>query len=86
MRSDRRFRELFEPTANEKIYEDKVVQSSVSMSYVACASATSELLKYLSTDLEVIVALTELWNVLQDGSLLGKAIWNIRAKDFFPLI
>lgn len=86
MLSDRRFKEWFEHSDKEEMYEDKIVQTSLWTSYTACASAMSELLKYFHNDLEINAALIELWKILQERSMLGKAIWNIRAKHFFPLI
>lgn len=84
--SDRRFSSWFEQSKKEEIYEDKIIFTSLWVSYTAFASATTELLKFVSQDLEVNVALIELWKILQERSLIAKAIWNIRAKHFFPLI
>lgn len=84
--SDRRFSSWFEQSKKEEIYEDKIIFTSLWVSYTAFASATTELLKFVPNDLEVNVALIELWKILQERSLIAKAIWNIRAKQFFPLI
>jgi hypothetical protein len=84
--SDRRFSSWFKQSKKEEIYEDKIIFTSLWVSYVAFASATTELLKFVSHDLEVNVALIELWKILQERSLIAKTIWNVRAKHFFPLI
>lgn len=84
--SDRRFSRWFEQSKKENIYEDKVIFTSLWVSYTAFASAITELLKFVSHDLDVNVALIELWKILQERSLIAKAVWNIRAKHFFPLI
>jgi hypothetical protein len=70
----------------EDAYTQQITEQSLWASYSASASALTELLKYFSSDLEVVVGLTKFWTLLQNESLLGRAIWNIRAKDFFTLI
>lgn len=84
--SDRRFSSWFEQSKKEEIYEEKILFTSLWTSYTAFAAATTEILKFLPNELEVKVALIELWKILEERSLIAKAIWNIRSKNFFPLI
>ena len=88
--SDRRFKSKLDQSVKEKVYNDKIFLPSLWVSYTATANAITEvftiLQAYAPNNIEIIVALIELWETLEKKTLIAKAIWNIRAKDFFPTV
>jgi hypothetical protein len=82
--SDRRYTGGLDQRTKEIFYEKEVLLPAVWTSYTAGVCACTELLKFLSTNVDVIAALTLFWESLKDGSLLAKAMWELRGKSFFP--
>jgi len=69
----------------QKYYENELEHSSI-VSYVSSASACAEACPILDYDVEVIEALTKVWNELTDLSLLGKVFWDIRIRNILGVI
>jgi len=82
--SDRRFADQFEQSQKEVFYEKQVLLPALWTSYTASASACTETLKYITHDVDVLAALTNSWETLKEGSLLAKAVWDMRAKALMP--
>jgi hypothetical protein len=67
-------------------YFEKKLLHSLIISWIAAASACTEIYRFVSYNLEITGELTKLWNVLEQGSLLGKVFWNLRAKTILPTL
>lgn len=65
---------------------EKEIQDSFVVSFVSSASACAEACPLLVYNIEVIEALTNLWNELTELSLLGKLFWNIRISKLLGVI
>lgn len=66
-------------------FYDKEVQNAAAVSYVATASACTELIEVLgSGDVDRTLRLGELWDFLRPRFLLAKAIWGLRAQHLLP--
>ncbi len=66
-------------------FYDKEVQNAVAVSYVATASACTELIEVLgSGDVDRILRLGELWDFLRPRFLLAKAMRGLRAQHLLP--
>jgi hypothetical protein len=76
--SDGRFSDQFEESKKEIFYKKQVLLPSLWTSYTA--SACTETLKYVTNNVDVLAALTSLWESLKRCSLLAKAVWDMRAK------
>jgi hypothetical protein len=81
---------LFDPSsrfssADKEEFYAKEVQNAAAVSYVATASACTELLGVLgSGEMDRIVKLGELWDFLLLRFLLAKAMWGLRAQRLLP--
>lgn len=81
---------LYDPASGYSSVErgqfyDKEVQNAVAVSYVATASACTELVQVLgSGDVDRILKLGELWDFLRPRFLLAKAMWGLRAQHLLP--
>lgn len=79
---------------HKKIFlEREIILPTISISYIATASACTESWKYLRTydaDLSkgdsFLEAIFNFWDSLREQSLLGKVFWNIHAKTILPQI
>ena len=69
----------------QKYYENEL-EPSLTVSYVSSASVCAESCPLLDYNIEVIEALTNLWNELTELSLLGKLFWNIRIRNLLGAI
>ena len=72
--------------SQRKDYFEKKLLHSLIISWIATASACTEIYRFVSYNLEITGELTKLWNVLEHGSLLGKVFWNLRAKTILPTL
>jgi hypothetical protein len=81
---------LYDPSsgyssAAKDIFFHKEVHNAAAVSYVATASACTELVELLgSGDVDRIVKLENLWDFLRPRFLLAKAIWGLRAQHVLP--
>lgn len=71
------------PLEKINIYYEKQIKPCVIMSFVAIASACTEILKVVN-DISLIAELSILWETLKECSMIGKVFWEIRAKDLLP--
>lgn len=74
------------PDTHKVAYFEKVLQPSLIISLVATAFACTEVFRYVSGNIGIAAELTKLWNELEQGSLLGKLFWNVRAKKLLSIL
>lgn len=82
--SDRRHTGNLEQWKKEVYYEKEVFLPALWTSYTAGVCACTEVLKFVHADLDVLAALTNFWESVRHGSLLARALWNLRGQSFFP--
>jgi len=69
-------------TADKEEFYAKEVQSAAAVSYVAIASACTELTGVLgSASVERLMRTLEFWDFLRPRFLLAKAMWDLRARN-----
>lgn len=63
---------------------NKYIEPALILSYLAIGSAVAEINRVIGQNHEVLESLSELWETLRRGSLLGVAFWDMRVKDLLP--
>jgi hypothetical protein len=76
--TNRRFE--FGLSQREEFFQ-KNLASALVISSVAAAFACTEIYGFVSHNIEITGELTKLWDEVEKKSLLGKAFWNLHAKE-----
>jgi hypothetical protein len=64
---------------------ERTVHSSVVISWVAAASACTEVGRLcMANSADLMASLVEFWTILEERSLLGQLFWERRAKYLLP--
>jgi hypothetical protein len=74
------YREMFDPSKLEDMFAKDVSERAYTISLVSMVQSAAELTTLYPGDVELRAAVTDSWNDLNEGLLLGKAIWSIRSR------
>ena len=75
-----KYNDRFSTKQKEDIFQKEIAGPSLYLSYLSVVQSASELTCLYPGDIELSATVTEAWNLLTKFSLLGKVIWEIRAK------
>ena len=75
-----KYRDRLSTTQKEDMFQKEISGPSLYLSYLSVIQSASELTCLYPGDIELSATVTEGWNLLTKYSLLGKVIWEIRAK------
>ena len=73
-------RHFIEKWKSEDLWQRQIAEPAITYSALSCLCIGTEIYAANPSDFELAGVLTNAWNLLADVSLLGKAIWSIRAK------
>jgi hypothetical protein len=86
LNKDSRFRGLFSEASLRDMSQRDVAERSFIISVISIVQSTAELTTHYSTNVDLVAAVVQAWKDLSDGALLGRAIWNIRARALLGVI
>ena len=75
-----KYSDRFSTKQKEDVFHKEISGPSLYLSYLSAIQSASELTCLYPGDIELSATVTEAWNLLTKYSLLGKVIWEIRAK------
>lgn len=67
-------------------FHRKVEQPTYTLSLISLIQSAAELTTLYPADVELSAAVVKAWEVMSNGYLLGKAIWNIRTKRLLGIV
>lgn len=77
---------LFHPTQIREMYAKDVAEPAILYSVIGIVECATEILTLCPGDVELRVAASEAWKTLDSASLLGRVLWEIRAKDIVGIL
>ena len=81
-----KYRDRYPTKGIDGAFQKQVVGPSLIISFLSVIQSASELTCLYPCDIELSATVTEAWNLLTKYSLLGKVIWEIRAKTLLGSI
>jgi hypothetical protein len=83
---DSKFRDYWSDTELKDTFRRNVAERSYVTSLLGMIQSAAELTALYPGDVELMAGVTKAWEEMSRGSLLGKAIWNIRTKKLLGVI
>ena len=75
-----KYKDRFSTKQKEDVFQKEIAGPSLYLSFLSVVQSAGELTCLYPGDIELSAAVTEAWNLLTKYNLLGKVIWEIRAK------
>ena len=75
-----KYKDRFPTKQKEDVFQKEIAGPSLYLSFLSVVQSAGELTCLYPGDIELSATVTEAWNLLTKYNLLGKAIWEIRAK------
>ena len=63
-----------------------LVDSSIWIDFLSIVQSTSELIVLYPADVELRHAAIDAWTVLEERTIIGRAVWQFRAKKLLGII
>ena len=68
------------------MFDKEIASYALMFDLISVIQSCTEFAPFYLTDVNVIGTLTESWNVITRGSLLGGIIWNLRSKALLGVL
>lgn len=81
-----KYRDLFTSSMLNDMFQKAVGEEAIYISYLGLVQSCTELVAIFPNDVDLCATLVEAWQPLVDGSLFGKAIWEIRSRALLGVI
>ncbi len=81
-----KFRGLFTSGEIEEMFQKEVAGEAIYLGYLSIVQACTELIELYPNDVELRATLTQAWQPLVEGSLVGRAIWEIRSRTLLGAV
>ena len=80
------YRGNFTDDQRQDVFDNEIASYALMFDLISVIQSCTEFAPFYLTDVNVIGALTESWNVITRGSLLGGIIWNLRSKALLGVL
>ena len=80
------YRDLFGEPNTKETFNKQVVSAAFMMSFLSITQASAELTQLYPGHVELRASVTMAWNALIKGSLLARAIWEIRTRRLLGIV
>jgi hypothetical protein len=81
-----RYRDNCNDAQRRDILDQQVASLSIMLDFLSVVQSCTEYAPFYRADVDLIGVLTESWNVITRGSLLGAIIWNLRSKQLLGVL
>lgn len=81
-----KYRNLLPTGKIELMFQKEVGESAIYIDYICLVQSCTELVEIYPNDVELRATLSDAWAPLVEGSLLGRAIWDIRSRTLLGVI
>ena len=82
----RGFRKFWDEQELTDTFQRQVTERAYITSLISLVQASAELTALYPGAVELMAGVTNAWQEISEGSLLGRAIWNIRTKALLGVI
>ncbi len=81
-----KFRKMWSESEIKDTFQRQVAERAYSTSLIAIVQSAAELTTLYPTNVELLAGVIGAWKEMSQGSLIGKVIWNIRAKTLLGIL
>lgn len=81
-----KFRGMWNEGEIKDTFQRQVAERAYSTSIIAIVQSCAELTTLYPTNMDLLAGVVDAWKEMSQGSLLGKAIWNIRTKALLGVL
>jgi hypothetical protein len=79
-------RDNFTDAQRADVFDQQIASLSIMLDFLCVVQSCTEFAPLYAEDVEFIGTLTESWNVITRGSLLGAIIWSLRSKRLLGVL
>jgi hypothetical protein len=83
---DSKFRKFWDEQELKDTFQRQVAERAYRTSLISMVQSVAELAALYAGDVDLAAAVAQEWQEISEGSLLGRAIWNIRTKTFLGIV
>ena len=77
---DSKFRKFWGKTELKDTFQRSVAERAYATSLISIVQSAAELAALYPANVDLVAAVVKAWQEMSDGSLLGRAIWQVRTK------
>jgi hypothetical protein len=81
-----KYRNIFPTGKIELMFQKEVGEAAIYIDYICLVQSCTELVEIYPNDVELRATLSDAWAPLVEGSLLGRAIWDIRSRTLLGVV
>jgi hypothetical protein len=81
-----RFGELFTSEQLENMFHKEIAGPAIWVDFISIVQSAAEIVTLYPADIELRRAVTDAWAVLSEKTIMGRAVWEFRAKKLLGII